>query len=1117
MEDYRVTQTGDEIQEILNQSPIDTADIVELKEAATSLDGRLESVEGKIPAGASEENPLTDKQYVDDSIASASATFRGTYNEVTDLELTTEATHADIGSALDEVIELADSNDYCFVQIPTDDETPTEIESIERYKFVTGTGWEYEYTLNNSGFTADQWSAINSGITRGLVTKLADLPTNAELETLLNGKANAADVYTKSETYNKTEMDAQLGAKANSADVYEKSQTYTKQEVDALITTPEVQYVTVTATSGTTSVTDVLPATGAANTIYRVGSWDGTQYATGVYSEYAWNGTTYILLDVKNYGFATGSDFDNPTTAQRELVTTVGSVLDGINEGVFDLTAKTGDSYATLADALTAANTSIPTNKKKGGMSIKYVQTSDNKYVEYMYKLEYENTTAGNQAFINPDNWQKLNLEEEVSQLGQETAKIIDGLDNLGPYNIEAIESSTRVKFEYKLTSTGFVLDAKSYNPIYAIAVTYYDSANTKIYDSGWVGTTVKVHAPNNAVTARVTVKKNQYDTLTVENAKSNVAIICSKPNNDYFPEFGFNVTEFATKYSLGQTTFDTVDSAAVTIPVPYRKVGLIITYKDSNGDWHKYQFAGTSLSDWLDAGNWKNGVDDRFANLYAQGTLINKRITGGKWLNGGYCYLVDMNAYRGAYLKVKKHATNQSFIAFLKSSQPLADDYADFCDGQNTVELIDNSIHSYLIPQDCSVLYVYAGYANATNNYPSIVQVSGVDTVALALSSISSDMVNMQDSLGRISIIPCNTSVKIVAHGGVHINGIPYNSLDAIRYAGKCGFRFVETDIRITSDDKFVIMHDDTINSAMRNASDYSVISETIYINSKTLAELKAGYVLAADDVRMRRTIPTLEEYLVECRRFDIIPIIEIKSSATTHEQLDQIVTICKKIAGDGKFCFDSFYSAPLDYIRSISAKTLLFYMNASGIVNTNNPVTGQSRADGYTIWFPNYLWEIYTQENIDAHKIAGISVAVHTVPANKMNDILLNNADYIFSDSIPISARLVGKVFSSNVDFSDFITDGTIVNQSLTLEVDDTVAVELGSVWMGGCYLRIIANGEFSVTAPNLSVNIDTDGSFKEYCFQSYIDNKDSSLLITATDNTVIQFINYCVAEIH
>lgn len=191
MEDYRVTQTGDEIQEILNQSPLDTASIAELEE-------RLSDVEGKIPSEASEDNQLADKKYVDDSISD----------------------------------------------------------------------------------TAD------------------------ELTSLINGKANAADVYTKSETYNKTEL-------------------------DSMITTPDVQYVSVTATAMTTAVTDVLPATGAADTIYRIGSWDGTQYDAASYSEYAWNGTAYVLLNVKDAGIATGSDFDNPTAAQRALLTTVGAVLDG--------------------------------------------------------------------------------------------------------------------------------------------------------------------------------------------------------------------------------------------------------------------------------------------------------------------------------------------------------------------------------------------------------------------------------------------------------------------------------------------------------------------------------------------------------------------------------------------------------------------------------------------------------------------------------------------------------------------------------------------------------------------------------------------------------------------
>jgi len=80
---------------------------------------------------------------------------------------------------------------------------------------------------------------------------------------------------------------------------YDKSEVYTKAEVNSLVTTPDQQYVTVAATAQTTDVTDVLPATGSADTIYRVACWGGSQYDTSVYSEYAWNGTAYVLMDVK--------------------------------------------------------------------------------------------------------------------------------------------------------------------------------------------------------------------------------------------------------------------------------------------------------------------------------------------------------------------------------------------------------------------------------------------------------------------------------------------------------------------------------------------------------------------------------------------------------------------------------------------------------------------------------------------------------------------------------------------------------------------------------------------------------------------------------------------------
>ena len=126
--------------------------------------GKLQNIWALIPSQASSSNQLADKAFVNSSIATATATFRGTYNLVTDLGLTTSATHAQIATALGNEVSTADSNDYTFVQVPADASTPTVIARVERYKF-DGTDWAYEYELNNSGFTAAQWAAINSGIT----------------------------------------------------------------------------------------------------------------------------------------------------------------------------------------------------------------------------------------------------------------------------------------------------------------------------------------------------------------------------------------------------------------------------------------------------------------------------------------------------------------------------------------------------------------------------------------------------------------------------------------------------------------------------------------------------------------------------------------------------------------------------------------------------------------------------------------------------------------------------------------------------------------------------------------------------------------------------------------
>ena len=88
--------------------------------------------------------------------------------------------------------------------------------------------------------------------------------------------------------------------------------------------------------------------------------------------------------------------------------------------GAFDISAyhATGGvlaKYADLAAALGTDGANIPYAIRKGGMSVKFVLSSDNKYVQYfLTKDEWSASEA---------DWEKLNLEEEVSQLGQEFNK----------------------------------------------------------------------------------------------------------------------------------------------------------------------------------------------------------------------------------------------------------------------------------------------------------------------------------------------------------------------------------------------------------------------------------------------------------------------------------------------------------------------------------------------------------------------------------------------------------------------------------------------------------------------------------------------------------------------
>ena len=143
------------------------------------------------------------------------------------------------------------------------------------------------------------------------------------------------------------------------------------------------------------------------------------------------------------------------------------------------------------------------------------------------------------------------------------------------------------------------------------------------------------------------------------------------------------------------------------------------------------------------------------------------------------------------------------------------------------------------------------------------------------------------------------------VAHRGCWLrenNGeyyIPENCPAGVAMAARYGYPAVECDVRYTKDSVMVLMHDGTINRTMRLAADYSKIQEPVRVSETTFAELREKYVLESSDPALRTPIPTLEEHLLACKQYNIIPML--------HSSVVESYPMAQQILGDRWIAFDA------------------------------------------------------------------------------------------------------------------------------------------------------------------------------------------------------------------
>lgn len=182
---------------------------IDLQSIETAINGILDL----IPAQASASNQLADKNFVNSSISTNTAHFIGTFNSLAELKAYSgTVTNNDYANVINGVITNNGSDfaskaeldaypttnitnfDYAWVvngskfdlyrydlineewdlRVEHTDKDQVTLNTVyNRYKanvLNSVITWEFEFTINNTTFTAVQWAAINSGITASLVS-----------------------------------------------------------------------------------------------------------------------------------------------------------------------------------------------------------------------------------------------------------------------------------------------------------------------------------------------------------------------------------------------------------------------------------------------------------------------------------------------------------------------------------------------------------------------------------------------------------------------------------------------------------------------------------------------------------------------------------------------------------------------------------------------------------------------------------------------------------------------------------------------------------------------------------------------------------------------------------
>ena len=196
--------------------------------------------------------------------------------------------------------------------------------------------------------------------------------------------------------------------------------------------------------------------------------------------------------------------------------------------------------------------------------------------------------------------------------------------------------------------------------------------------------------------------------------------------------------------------------------------------------------------------------------------------------------------------------------------------------------------------------------------NYPPFkLEVVGKSTLEVIMNSLKlhgidvlSNKVNTETSGKDYS--KYDTIIKGVNHRGWTGLGAAQDTLDAYKDSFAMGFRYVEVDVHKTSDDKFIIGHNDELPDRLVNPAT-GAKGSTVKIAEHTLEELKAFKDSKGG------TVTELSEFCKLCKTYGLHPYIETKK-AFDEQTMYKILDIITRSGLNYNFTIISFIEWTLE-----------------------------------------------------------------------------------------------------------------------------------------------------------------------------------------------------------